>query len=337
MRTVFVFIISTGLFFSCKNHDTIPDVSAIKVALTTQRFEEDFFTLDSANFPAQLDQLQAKYMSFGENFIYTVLGADPKWPADSVSAYVRKFAHDYRNIYDSSQLIFKDFSPYEMQIKKSLQYVKYYFPKHAVPNKIITFIGPLDGIGNALDDSVICVGLHVHLGKNFSLYKSDLVQETYPEYVSRRFDPDYIPVDCIKLIVQEMYPENIEDKPLVQQMVEKGKRLYMISKLLPNTEEYKLIGYTKEQLADTYAHEQAVWDLFVQNNFLQTTDNGIIKNYIGDSPKTQELGEAAPGNIGAFAGWQIVKKYMQKNPKLSLEQLMATDVETIFQDAKYKP
>jgi hypothetical protein len=80
-----------------------------------------------------------------------------------------------------------------------------------------------------------------------------------------------------------------------------------------------------------------VWDLFVQNNFLQTTDNNIIKNYIGDSPKTQELGEAAPGNIGSFAGWQIVKKYAQKNPKLSLQQLMDTDVETIFQEAKYKP
>jgi hypothetical protein len=337
MRLIAAFLIVTVFLFSCTNHDNIPDVSDIKIELKTQRFEKDLFTLDSVNFAAQLDLLQAKYMSFGENFIYTVLAADPKWPADSVSAYVRKFTNDYRSIYDTSQLIFKDFTPYEKEIKKSLQYLKYYFPTHTVPNKIITFIGPLDGIGNALDGNVICVGLHVHLGKNFSLYKSDLVQETYPEYVTRRFEPDYIPIDCIKLIVQDMYPENIEEKPLVQQMVEKGKRLYMLSKLLPYTEEYKLIGYTKEQLADTYAHEQAVWDLFVQNNFLQTTDNNIIKNYIGDSPKTQELGEAAPGNIGSFAGWQIVKKYAQKNPKLSLQQLMDTDVETIFQEAKYKP
>jgi uncharacterized protein YjaZ len=70
---------------------------------------------------------------------------------------------------------------------------------------------------------------------------------------------------------------------------------------------------------------------------LQTIDNNVIKNYIGDSPKTQELGEAAPGNIGAFAGWQIVKKYMQKNPKLTLKQLMAVDAETLFSEAKYKP
>ena len=111
----------------------------------------------------------------------------------------------------------------------------------------------------------------------------------------------------------------------------------MLAKLLPYTEEYKLIGYRKEQLDDAYAHERIIWDLFVQNNFLQTIDNNIIKNYIGEGPKTQELGEASPGNIGSFAGWQITKKYMMKNPKLSLLQLMATDAETIFQEARYKP
>jgi len=36
-------------------------------------------------------------------------------------------------------------------------------------------------------------------------------------------------------------------------------------------------------------------------------------------------------------GWQIVKKFMQKNPKYTLQQLMAADAETIFQQGKYKP
>ena len=71
--------------------------------------------------------------------------------------------------------------------------------------------------------------------------------------------------------------------------------------------------------------------------FYRTIDNNIIKNYIGEGPKTQELGEASPGNIGSFAGWQIVKKFMLKNPKFTLTELMAADTETIFQQAKYKP
>jgi len=337
MRSILAFLFLAVLFTSCSSGDKIPDVSSIKVGLTTQHFEKDLFSLDTANYPAQLDQLQAKYPSFGENFLTTILNCDPKWSADSIAGYVRGFVHAYKSLYDTAQIVFKDFSPYEKDIKQGLQFLKYYFPEYKAPNKIITYIGPVDGFGDILTDDAIIIGLHQHLGKNYSLYQSALVQETYPEYITNRFEPDYIAVNSMKNIVLDMYPENMEDKPLVQQMVEKGKRLYLMAKLLPYTEEYKLIGYSKQQLADTYAHERAVWDLFVQNNFLQTIDNNVIKNYIGDSPKTQELGESAPGNIGAFAGWQIVKKYMQKNPKLTLKQLMSTDAETIFSEAKYKP
>ena len=141
----------------------------------------------------------------------------------------------------------------------------------------------------------------------------------------------------MKNIVTDIYPEKNEDKTLVIQMVEKGKRLYMLSKLLPYTNENKLIGYTQTQLKDSYGHEAAIWNLFVQNNFLQTIDYNITKNYIGEGPKTPELGEASPGNIGSFAGWQIVKKYMDKFPETSLKKLMDMDAEKIFQEAKYKP
>ncbi|HMK04342.1 MAG TPA: hypothetical protein VK489_09130, partial [Ferruginibacter sp.] len=270
-------------------------------------------------------------------FLATILNADPRWSADTAANYVRGFITAYKKVYDTSEIVFKDFTPYENEIKKGLQFLKHYFPNYKTPRKIITYIGPLDGYGDILSDDAIIVGLHHHLGKNYSLYKTAMVQEVYPGYINNRFEPGYIAVNSMKNMVLDLFPEKMEDKPLVQQMVEKGKRLYVLSKMLPGTDEYKLIGYTKEQLADVYAHERAVWDLFVQNNFLQTIDNNIVKNYIGESPKTQELGEASPGNIGSFTGWQIVKKFMQKNPMFNLQQLMDTDAETIFREAKYKP
>ena len=113
--------------------------------------------------------------------------------------------------------------------------------------------------------------------------------------------------------------------------------MYLLSKFLPQTEEHMLIGYTKTQLKDCYEHENIIWDMFVQNNFLQIADNNLIKNYVTEGPKTQELGEKAPGNIGSFAGWQIVKKYASKYPNVSLDSLMHTDDEVIYQAAKYKP
>ena len=337
MRLLFGLLITSSLIFSCNSSDKTPDVANIKLELTTQRFEQDLFALDTVNFQPHLEQLIAKYPSFGENFLSTILGTDPKWSADTVANYVNGFINAYRNVYDSSNFIFKNFSSYQNQIKKGLQFVKYYFPNYKLPQKLITYIGPIDGFGDIVSDDALIIGLQLHLGKNYSLYKSELVQQTYPDYLSRRFEPGYIAVNCLNNIVLDLYPEKLEDKTLVQQMVEKGKRLYVLSKVLPHEDEEKLIGYTITQLKDCYNHEKNIWDLFVQNNLLQTIDNNVIKNYIGESPKTQELGDASPGNIGAFAGWQIVKKYMKKNPATNLQKLMAMDADTIFQEAKYKP
>jgi len=337
MRLFFVFAITCSLILSCKSSDHTPDVSKIKIELTSKRFEQELFKLNTVHYSTNLNQLIASYPFFGENFIATILNADPAWPADSVAGYVKGFTTAYKPVFDSAQKVFNDFSPYEKEIKQALQYVKFYFPGYKDRKQIITYIGPLDGYGDILSDDAIIIGLQHHLGKNFSLYQSSLVQETYPEYISNRFEPGYIAVNCMKNVINDLYPEKMNDKPLVQQMVEKGKRLFILSKLLPKTEEYKLIGYTPEQLKAVYEHEAAVWNLFVQNNFLQTIDNNIIKNYIGESPKTQELGEGAPGNIGSFAGWQIVKKFMNKHPNFSLQKLMQTDGEEIFHLAKYKP
>jgi hypothetical protein len=335
MRLIISLVLAC-LFFSCTQKKA-PDVTDIKIDLSIHRFEKELFSLDTNNLAPQLDQLIARYPSFGENFLSTILNTDPRWSADSTATYVRGFITAYRNVYDSAEKVFADFSPYEKEIKTGLQFLHYYFPAYKVPTNIITYIGPLDGYGDILSEDALIIGLHHHLGSNFSMYSQPFVQEVYAGYISNRFEPGYIAVNCMKNIVLDMYPEKNEDKSLIIQMVEKGKNLYMLSQLLPATPENMLIGYTAKQMAACYSHEAAIWNMFVQNNFLQTIDNNVIKNYIGEGPKTQELGEGSPGNIGSFAGWQIVKKFMKKKSGTKLADLMNMPAETIFQDAKYKP
>ena len=325
------------VLFSCNEQEKIPDVSNIAVNLKTTRFEQGLFDTLSNSLSDYLLQLQKKEPGFAETYLSAILNVAPSWPSDSAAAYVNTFIKAYRPIYDSSEITFRNFTAYENEIKTGLQFVKYYFPSYPLPSKLITYIGPADGYGDILTDDALVVGLQLHLGKDFYLYKTRLVQDTYPAYLSNRFEPGYIVVNCLNNITNDLFPEKVDDKTLITQMIEKGKRLYLLSKFLPRTAEYQLIGYTKKQLEDAYLHEAVIWDLFVKNEYLQLTDKNIIKNYIGESPKTQELGEGAPGNIGSFAGWQIVKKFAQKNKVLSLNQLMNTDPETILQQAKYKP
>lgn len=337
MRSVVVLLSCLLILLSCSDASNKPDVSNIQVNLVTERFEKNLFDTTSKSLVSYLIQLQEAVPSFTSTYLRNILNVDPAWSADTAADYVNGFILAYRPVYEKTEQLFGDFKPYEKEIQTGLKHVKFYFPQYKIPGKIITYIGPADGYGDILSEEGMLVGLQHHLGKDYPLYRSELVQQTYPEFISRRFQPEYIAVNSMKNIVDDLYPEKEEDKPLINQMIEKGKRLYLLSRILPDQEEYRLIGYTKEQLKETYNKEAVVWDLFIKNSYLQVVDKNIIKNYLGDSPKTAELGEGAPGNIGTFAGWQIVKKYMQKNPELSLTQLMSTDTELIFQVAKYKP
>jgi hypothetical protein len=336
MRFIFSFIVLT-LLISCNSNSDTPDVSNIKIDLPVERFEKDFFALDSSQMQAGFDKLQKQYPTFSNIYFAHILNADPRWTNDSLYNYSYGFIDSYKFVFDSVNNVFKDFAPYKKELEKGMQYVKYYFPDYDAPSKIITYIGPLDGYGDILDEDALIVGLQHHLGADFSGYQMPWVVQTYPTYISNRFIPATISVNAFKNIVLDMYPENSEDKSLLIQMVEKGKRLFLLNHFLPFKEDFLLIGYTKEQFEESKKHENVIWDLFIQNNFLQTIDINIIKNYIGESPKTQVLGESAPGNIGSFTGWQIVKKYMEKFPKTTVKQLMEMNPETLFEKTKYKP
>ena len=334
------FFVSLGLlFFSCTGTSDQPDVSGITVNVKLQRFEQGLFEMDSIALYHQLDSFVASYPDFGDVFMTQVLNCDPRWSDDTLVSYVYGFTHSsaYRSVFDSAEKLFGDFGKYEKELAKALQLQQYYFPQYPTPQKIITYVGPLDGQGDGVADNALVVGLHHHLGAGSEFYKSDWLRTTYPEYITRRFEPNTITVNCISALIRDMYPDNFEDQVLIDQMVERGKRLYLLQQLLPENPEHLLIGYTEQQWNDCIDHESVIWNFFNSNQLLQSNDYNAIKNYVNDGPKTQELGAASPGNIGSFIGWRIVKKYMKKNKETSLMALMKTPAAHILEKAKYKP
>ncbi len=316
----------------------IPDVSAVKVDLKMQRFEQDFFAADTNHLDESLQKLHEKYPGFLRDFIFNILALPPQPDsAKSVEQQIKSFLRTYTSLKDTSDKVFTNPADIEKQVARGLQFVKYYFPSYKLPDKLITFIGPINSYGNILTSDALAVGLQLYMGKNYSLYQSAEGQEMYPAYISKRFQTEYIPVNCIKTIVDDMFPDNSAGKPLIEQMVQAGKRLYILDQLMPETEDTLKTGYTKSQLEGCYKNEEAIWSYFVQNDLLFVSDPSNVKDYMNDAPKTQAFGEESPGFIGQFVGWQIVKKWMGKNEKVTLQQLIETNPKTIFEQAKYKP
>lgn len=321
------------LLVACSSQRSIPDVSGIKINLKTERFEQAFFAMDTLQVNASLQRLSQQYPGFTQDFMFNILGTG----TDSAENDTRLFIRSYRTMYEASQEKLKDFATIEKQIKRGLQFVRYYFPQYKTPERLITFIGPLNSYGNIITPNALAIGLQVYMGRDYPLYLSAQGQQMYPLFVSRRFEPAYIPVNCMKNIIDDMYPNNSAGQPLVEQMVEAGKRQYVLDRLLPELADTLKTGYTAQQLKGCYDSEKNIWSLFVVNDLLYSTDPNMARDYLNDGPNTQALGEASPGNIGQFVGTQIVTKWMEKNENLSLDALMKTPANKIFTESKYKP
>lgn len=325
-------VIVVGLL-SCGNQDKTPDVSHIKVDLAVQHFEDDFFAIDTTKLEPSIQLLNQKYPGFTTDFLSNILELMPQ--RETVD--LKLFYKAYQPLYKSGADIFKSQSAEFKTVKNGLQLVKYYFPQYELPKKLITFIGPINSFATIITEDAIAVGLQLFMGKDHPLYTSEEGQMLYPAYISRRFEPAYIPVSAMNAIVMDMYPGQYFGKPLIAQMVELGKRIYLADHLLPSTADSLIIGYQQKQLDACYANEKNIWAFFVQNDMLYKTDPQLIREYVTDGPFTNALGKDSPGNIGQFIGWQIVKKWAAKNKGVSMDALMKKDPLQLFEESRYKP
>jgi hypothetical protein len=204
--------------------------------------------------------------------------------------------------------------------------------------RIITFIGTLDAPGVAVTDNYIAIGLQQYAGKDFEGYQSEEVKQMFPGYISRRFDAPYIPANCMKAVLSYMYPDNSERLSLVEQMIEKGKRWWLLDKFMPGTPDTLKTGYTQNQLEWCKQNEGLIWSEIIKNEDINSINPAVIQTYIGEGPFTQGFSqEYSPGNLGQWIGWQIVKKYADRNSKLKPDDIMRLNPRKILEDSKYKP
>ncbi|MES1225077.1 MAG: hypothetical protein ABUT20_56870 [Bacteroidota bacterium] len=335
------------VIFSCKNKKAGPDVSGINVNLTLQRFDKDFFSIDSNSMTTALPSLLNKYPTFLPIFINNILGLGPLQP-DNAAAFEgsKRFLHLTKPIYDSVAIVFANTDDVQNDFANAFRYVKKYFPNYKAPDKIILLAGPIDGLAKMgtevtpdfIGPDFLGVSLQFYLGKNYSAYNDEyFITNVAPQYRSRRFERKYIVPDAMKLVTDDLFPDKTAGKPLIEQLIEKGKQWWLLDKFLPEAADSLKTGYTQKQLDWCKVNEGLIWNYIITNENIYTVDPVSIQQYIGEAPFTQNMSDASPGNIGAWVGWQIVKKYAENNSALTPDEVMKSDAKKIMEEAKYKP
>jgi hypothetical protein len=327
----------------CNNNSNTPDVSNIKVNLALERFDRDFFAIDSNNVLPGLNKLNEKYPLLTNIFLQNILGLD----SASTLPGVKRFLHQNESISVAANDVFNNTGWLEKDFTKAFRFIKYYFPAYKLPEKLITVVGPIDALAQTtngqtpdfLGPDFLGISLQFYLGKNYPIYKDAFfIENIAPEYRSRRFSKEYITADAMQLIADDIFPDKSSGKSLIEQMIEKGKQWYLLDKILPEEPDSIKTGYTNLQLAWCKENEGLIWSYIVKNEDLNSINPATIQTYIGEGPFTQGFSqELSPGNIGQWIGWQIVKKYAGRNSNLKPGDIMKIDPKKILEDAKYKP
>ena len=303
-------------------------LSGTEINLEIERLENDL--LDVRDRPA-LRKFMEDNPVIAEHFL-----KKSQYPHDSI--LIETLFMRFQNPYiDSLQMeierVFGDLSDLERQFRSAFAHLLSYYPDFKVP-KIKTVASGFEH-DLFISDSLIVIGLDYYLGEGAKFRPLNLF-----EYVLRRYTPKYIVPSCMLLygISPNFNRTDPSDKTILADMISYGKAFYFAKAMLPCTPDSVLIWYSEKEIREVNANRDIVWAHFVENEIFYQTNHLVKRKYIKERPKTYEIGEKAPGRIGTWLGWDIVKKYMDENPKVSLPELMQTaNPQAIFKASNYKP
>jgi gliding motility-associated lipoprotein GldB len=333
MRLFPVFCLFLPLLLnSCSNEQeekcaAMPDVSSVKVDVKVTSLED---VLPAIKAKPELVSFFSDHQELRDLFFNR-----PAYPNDSV--FINELYNRFTNpaidtLLMETHRVFGNGEELKNEFDQAFTYLKYYYPDFNAP-EIQTVITGLES-DVYVDEKVAMVGLDYYLGETakYRPYMHD--------YMLRRYNKNFI-VPSVMLLygIDDAYNKtNLEDKTVLADMITYGKAYYFAKQMMPCVPDSILIGYTREEIEGSRKNESLIWSRFIEDEVLFETSHQVKQKYISERPKTLEVGDKCPGRIGTWIGWQIVNRYMETHPSVTLPQLMQmTDAAKFFKESGYKP
>ncbi|NND31370.1 MAG: hypothetical protein HKN76_02180 [Saprospiraceae bacterium] len=320
------------VLFACQSEPVAPDVSDIELDLTVVRFEQELFEIDTVDRVKQIEKLIEKHPEFAEVFVYQII-ADPNFGNDgikSTSVFIRDSF--IRALNDTCQLVYGDFSPYELDFKRALQYFKFYFPEKPTP-VLYTCVSGFEVGSFTIGDEILGVGLDFYLGADYPNYHPDL----FPAYIKSFMSSEFLVSKTIQALLANCVGETPGNR-LLDFMIRNGIELYLKQKVLPYKPDEIIFEYTPEQMQWLRNNEAQIWAHLVQEDLLYSVNFRSFQKIVNPSPNISSMPPEAPGRLGNWIGARIVANYMQRNPDTDLHELLSIkDADKILAGSNYKP
>ncbi|MBQ7551809.1 MAG: hypothetical protein IJT04_09820 [Bacteroidales bacterium] len=298
------------------------------LAIPIHRYDQDIFNIDLTNVAGSLKKLSAQYPSI---FI------DPNaWKDAEYIAQIKAFVKDpvMQELHRDVDKMYPDLDFLQKELEQAFSYYRYYFPEATIP-QFYTAVAGVDvrSVPILWVDDIVIIGLDWYLGADSKHY-DDFGLEKY-----RRIhcDKRYIAMDCFSQAIGYWQLPSKTPITLLDNMIEVGKVIYFTEMMFPKATASDIMGYTTEQFAWAEQYQADVWNYLIENELLFSKEEGVVRRLVDYAPFSNPF-VGSPGRIGAYIGWKIVINYMEKNPNVTLQELMLeTDSRKILDKSGYKP
>jgi hypothetical protein len=327
---VFLFIL-LFLLSSCEDKEEkcayIPNTKDIEVDLKFESFSDSLAGITSK---AQLVSFLSTQPLMRDN-----LFRRDEYPNDSV--FVNTLFERFTNPHiDTLRMevtrVFGDEQNLKEAFTQAFKNLKYYYPQVRIP-KIQTTISGLDN-DMVVTDSLIIVSLDFFLGPT-GKYRPNMYDYLLRQYIKE----NVVPTVMLLYGIDSKYNRtNPTDKTVLADMITYGKAYYFAKQMVPCTPDSVFIWYTAEEIEGSRKNQDLIWARFIEDQILYSANHMVKQKYLGERPKTIEVGEKCPGRIAQWVGWEIVKSYMKSHSDVTLPQLMEyQNADKLFKESKYKP
>ena len=334
LKRLFFALFLMALFFACKRNHLKVNISDIKKNIEIIDFDDELFSFESADTLQEIVKLSNKHPDFFNLFTYRIIRIGGVGE-EEFSGLMGKFLNDtmLTNVRHLVNEEFSDFQKTEKQINKAFKYFLYHFPDKQLPTVYTYTSGFNQSVVTA--ENIIGISLDKYLGRDCSYYQQ---LSTTPQYKILNMYKGKLLSDVAYAWGVTEFSETNKASNLMQNMIHNGKLMYFVDALLPTTHDSVKIGYTAKQLEFCENNEAKMWSQLVEQKMLFSNNRMDIVRYINDSPTTSGFPQQSPGRTGVWLGWQIVRKYMNDHPEITLPELMQnSNYQQILSESKYFP
>lgn len=333
----FVFVIACN---SSKEKLVVPEVDEIELEVGVIRYAQAMMDIDTNNVRSELEALIQKYPTFSDLYFKQLTGLHVE-NQDSFYQNVTYFLKDDRinKLKDLIREEFDDFSDIEKDLKKACQYLRYYFPEIPTPAFYTLFseFAFQSFIFSVNDRDAIGIGLDMYLGDGFDYKNVDPTNPAFSQYLARTYNKDHIVKKSMDILIEDILG-SANGKRFIDQIIQKGKKIYIARHIMPEEPDTIIFEYSKDQWQWLQENELQIWSFFLEKNLLYETNHLKINKYVNNSPTSQGMPPESPGRTGPYIGYQIVKAFMNRKPELNLKDLVLfNDSQKLMEISKYKP